>query len=161
MVSATANSPANEPGALEDADVLRRGGKRHLARLRQLGDRSLPGGETTEHVSPRQIGERAEHSIERSWIGRRTGRRGSRTLFNHMVHNMLITLGASTGRPCKILVATKMSPSLRSSLGFFLSNRASRAHATQIDRADPKNWRALRSAPRKRQNLVASGVLTV
>src|SRR2546426_1028685 len=54
----------DEAGTLEDLEVLRDGGKRHVERLRQLGDRGLALSEAGEDRPSRGIGKRAKRDAQ-------------------------------------------------------------------------------------------------
>ena len=54
----------DEPGVLQDAQMLDEAGERHAEWLGQLADRLLAAAEPGQHRAPRGIGERAEHGVE-------------------------------------------------------------------------------------------------
>jgi len=55
-----------QSGALEDADVLRDRGERHVEPRRELADGRRASGEPGEDLASRRVGERAERRIEDS-----------------------------------------------------------------------------------------------
>jgi hypothetical protein len=57
-------SPRDEPGPFEHFEVLGDGGKAHLERLGEFGDRGLPRGESRQDGSARRIGQRRERPIQ-------------------------------------------------------------------------------------------------
>src|SRR5213593_2793429 len=57
-------APPDEHRAFEHLEVLRHGRKRHLERLRQLGDRRRPGCQPSEDGPPRGIRERRERPVQ-------------------------------------------------------------------------------------------------
>ena len=56
--------PLDEPGVLQDAQVLDEPGQRHAERLGELANRTLSAAEPRKHRAPRGIGERAEDCVE-------------------------------------------------------------------------------------------------
>ena len=54
----------DEPGILQDAQMLDKTRQRHPERLGQLADRMLAVAELRQHGAPRRIGERAEYGVE-------------------------------------------------------------------------------------------------
>ena len=74
QVSAAGDTAAHEPGALQHADVLGGGGKRHPQRRCQLREVLLTRGQPTQDGPPRRVRQGMKNAIE--------SRRG---LFNHMV----------------------------------------------------------------------------
>ena len=57
--------PPDEPGVLEDLQMLRETGQGHGEGARELGDGTAAGGEYLHHLSARRVGERREHGVER------------------------------------------------------------------------------------------------
>jgi hypothetical protein len=55
---------AREPGALEDAHVLRRRGERHVEPRRELADRLVTRGEPAEDLPPHRVREGSEGGVE-------------------------------------------------------------------------------------------------
>jgi hypothetical protein len=55
----------DEPGLLEDAEMLDEPGQRHPVRRRQLAHRAFAVAQVRKDGTARGIGERAEHGIER------------------------------------------------------------------------------------------------
>lgn len=64
MMRAPANRTAHEAGVLEDADVFRGGGKRHVEGLDQLADGAFAGREAAQHLAPGGVGKRMEDGVE-------------------------------------------------------------------------------------------------
>src|SRR5207237_9772148 len=60
LVHAPIDRPHHEARALEDANVLRHGGKRHRKRLREIADARRPAREPREDGASRAIRERVE-----------------------------------------------------------------------------------------------------
>src|SRR5438034_11251908 len=56
--------PRDEAGVLEHLEVLRNRGKRHVERLRELGDRSLPRREAREDRPPGRVGDGSERRAQ-------------------------------------------------------------------------------------------------
>ena len=55
--------PLQQAGFLQDLEVLRDGGERHVERLREVRDPGLSQREPREDGAPRRIGERAERPV--------------------------------------------------------------------------------------------------
>ena len=66
--------PHDEPGSLEDAQVLGNGGEGHLKRLGEGAHGGIPRGESRQDRPPGRVGERGERRIE-----------GGRRIVNHVV----------------------------------------------------------------------------
>jgi hypothetical protein len=64
----------DQPGALENAQVLHEAGERHREGLRQVAHRTAAAGKEFHHLAARRIRERPEHGIERTFL-----------ILNHMV----------------------------------------------------------------------------
>ena len=60
----------NQPGALQDLEVLRDGGLAHVERLRQLGDGRLAAREARQDTPARRVGECRERGVQiiTSWF---------------------------------------------------------------------------------------------
>ena len=54
----------DEPGVLEDLQVLRETGQGHREGARELGDWTAAGGEQPHHLPARRVGERGEDRVE-------------------------------------------------------------------------------------------------
>ena len=65
----------DEPGVLQDAQMLDEAGERHAERRGQLADRTLALPQLREDGAPRRVGERAEHGVEAGGV-----------IVNHLVH---------------------------------------------------------------------------
>jgi hypothetical protein len=72
---------AHEAGPLEDTHVLRRRFERHVVRFAELADCALANSKPAQHVTPRAVGQSAEHFVQHGGVGFR-GRR-PRLSFNH------------------------------------------------------------------------------
>jgi hypothetical protein len=77
VVDASAHGAFHQAGPLQGLDVLRRCGKGHVVRCRQLADGQLPFGEPPKHGTPSVVAERTEHEVE-----------ARLSLFNHVVEYM-------------------------------------------------------------------------
>ena len=71
--------PHDQPGVLEDVQVLQEAGQRHRERSREIADRLLAAFQSRQHGAPRRIGQRAEHGVEPM-------RPAGRIILNHMVN---------------------------------------------------------------------------
>jgi hypothetical protein len=56
--------PRDQPGVLEDAEVLHESRQGHRKRAGELGDRAAAAGEQAHHLPARGIGERGENGVE-------------------------------------------------------------------------------------------------
>lgn len=74
VVNAAAHRAFHEARPLEGLDVLRRRGKRHLVRRRELADSLFAFGESAEHRAAGVVAKRAKNEVEAVLI-----------MFNHMV----------------------------------------------------------------------------
>jgi len=103
VVDATLAALLDEPGVLEDFQVLRYGGQRHVERRREIRDARFPERESREDGAARRVREGGKRPIERAGI------------VNHQVNNiarrrtlstrlfsfdMLAPWGAGTGSFC-------------------------------------------------------------
>lgn len=64
VVDAPLAAPFQEPGLLEDLQVLRDCGQRDVERLRQVGDARFPEREAREDGAASRVGECRERSVE-------------------------------------------------------------------------------------------------
>ena len=55
----------DQPGGLEDPEMLRNRGRRDVERFSEIAHRALACGEPFDHRAPRWIGERGEYQVER------------------------------------------------------------------------------------------------
>jgi hypothetical protein len=58
-------APLDQPGILEDAEVLHESGQRHRERIGEFADGALPAAQSCEHCAPRRIREGTEDDAER------------------------------------------------------------------------------------------------
>ena len=63
-VLAPGHAPLHQPGALQDADVLRHRVERDVERLGDLGDARLAGGEAPQDAAARVVGEGDQGVVE-------------------------------------------------------------------------------------------------